>query len=89
MLKNMSKIVKIYLGLVGFLLIVMILLAGFSHIPQDKCYVCGKEGIAGKDLSWGRVNWQYYDYPSKKFRMMPTPGTLCEKCAKIEKEKVD
>ena len=89
MIEAISKVIKIYIGILTILLIIMISSACFSSATEDKCYICGQRGVPGEDLDWQRVRWKYYDYPSRKFRTMNTPGPLCKKCEKIEKAKKD
>jgi hypothetical protein len=80
MIKNLSRLTKIYLGVLVVLLVIAILIGSFSGRTEEKCYVCGQKGIGGKDITWQRLGVQWYYYQARKFEPMGVIVPMCDKC---------
>ena len=83
----MNKKTKIYFGILGVLVFLLVFLAVFSDNPQGQCSVCGKQATIGEGLHWDVLFRKWYYFQQKRDNDMMVSVLLCEDCQEKEKKK--
>ena len=75
-----NKNVRIYFGILVFMVVLFAVLAVFSDKTQSNCSICGEKGIIGDGLHWDVLIRKWYYFQQKREDDMNVSVLLCDKC---------